>query len=163
MAISQSGVSQRVMRILFNGLAKMFESFLYSVRCQFIEMVTAQQIETVSVGIVGKPAGQPALLRTGQVQTELLGNLFSNHRRHRQSLCQMANMLRTPDMRVVARVNQLDTDRQHLVMFGDAPSYDSLHFKIATQGGGTDILAPVMKGRVTRHHSQPRQLRQTVD
>src|SRR6476660_1893238 len=118
MAISQSGVSQRVMRILFNGLAKMFESFLYPVRCQFVEMVTTQQIEPVSVCIVGKPAGQAALLCTGQVQTELLGNLFSNHGRHRQSLCQLANMLRTPDMSVVARVNQLGADREQLVVFG---------------------------------------------
>ena len=48
-------------------------------------------------------------------------------------------------------------------MLVDAPNDDSCTFKSRPRAVALDILTLVTKGRVARHHSQPRQLRQAVD
>jgi hypothetical protein len=60
--VSQSGVSERVVRVFVDRLLEVLDAFVQTLRRPPIPVVAAQEIESVSLGVLGVMLGQALLL-----------------------------------------------------------------------------------------------------
>src|SRR6266542_1210409 len=161
--IPQCGLGQSVLRIFSDGLLVVFDSFLHAVYGQLVEIVATLQIKLIRLGVFSVTSGQLLFLCIRQLQAQLLCNLVSDRFLYRDSVFMFSNVLCAPDMGVVARIGQLNTDGNQIVMPGEAARQNGLYLQFFTYDGRIGFASFITKRRIARHDFELRQLGQAMD
>src|SRR5207302_9443847 len=85
-AISQTCVSQRVVRIFTDGLLVVYDSFLHSVDRYHVEAVSALQIVVITLSIFWIASAQSSLLFPAPLQAQLIRDFLGDLLLYRQVL-----------------------------------------------------------------------------
>src|SRR5215831_14200279 len=110
MAIAQSGISQSIVRIFFDRSLKVLNPLAHALRCQLVEVIAPFQVAQVSAIVMRVMPRHPLLPLAAKLESEFLGNFTSDGLLRVEDIGSPANVLRAPDVPVVASDHQLDAD-----------------------------------------------------
>ena len=119
--ISQTGIGQRIARILVDRLAEVLLSLFDTVLSEPRPVVPTFEIKLIGIGVVGVVFAQPSLLFAGHVHLQLGDHLPGDFHLERLQVGGGAVVALIPDCSVVADVDQLDAQDESVFPRGDLP------------------------------------------
>ncbi len=110
--IGESGVSETVILVSHDRLAEKVDAFLQSFNRSLVPVVTALKIETIRFGIRRIVSRQLRVVHVIRARTQSLRNVTRDLLRQGNDFRNFATVTFSPDVTVVAHVDQLHAHRQ---------------------------------------------------
>ena len=133
-SVRQSSIGQRVVRIFCDGLLEIVDCFPHIVVCEFFPVIPALQIQVVGFPIFRFVGGQFFLVFRAKPQLQFLGNVADNFLLYGGRIGNWAIVLRAPDLRAIAGINQFRLQVDAVAMVDQGPDQDGPDIQIAAHG-----------------------------
>jgi len=144
-------------------LLEVLDAFREGIHGSPVPEVAAFQIELVGFCVLGVSVDETLLLVATEPQVQLLQHLVRNLVLQGEQIRETPVILFAPQVTVVARVHQRETDLDALTAVHPSSGEDRLYAQVATDRLRVRLAALVADNRVARHHPQVRHLREAVD
>ncbi len=149
-AISESDVSESIIRVFIHRSLELFYRFLDSFRGSLVPIITTFQIEPVSLCVISVPAGHLLLLFTCQTQPKLICYFSRNVLLDSEYIGNLAVILFTPKLRARPGINQIHLNVQRVSHQAHSTHQYRAHIQIAPDGLRVNFFSLVAEGSTAR-------------
>ena len=161
--VRHSGVGQRIAGIFFDGLLKIFQTFLHAFVGSLVPIVASLQIKPISLRILGIALGDCPLFFPVQLNAQVRRDGFGNVFLDALDVRQLLGILFAPDLRLAVHIHQLRTHQKGVAAPRHSSGHNCANVELLPDLFRRAVLSLVTEHRTARHHSQLRHMREAVD